>query len=149
MTITSCINASYCGWRMKSLINYSYTVWKAWQSLVPSLYGKLCFYWYSSKKTIKIKWLLQLVWLPWICRSIPLNDTNCKSCFQVYMKWNCSFIEAICWLMSHGFNWKWRCMEYPTQYPHHSCPLLIITNILPLNKVFYPNLWEENCSTLE
>ena len=101
MTITHCINTSYCGWWTKSLINFSYAVWKVWQSPVPSLNGKLYFYWRSSKKTIKIKGLLQLVWLPWSCSSIPLDDTNCKSCFQVCMEWNCSFIEAICWLMSH------------------------------------------------
>ena len=85
----------------KSLINFSYVVWTFWQSLIPSLYGKLCFHSCFNKKAIKINWLLQLVWLPWSYSSIPLDDTNCKSCFQVYMKWNCSFMEAICWLMSH------------------------------------------------
>ena len=89
------------GLRTKSLINFSYVVWKIWQSLVPSLYGKLCFHWCFGKKAMKINWLLQLVRLPWSCSSIPLDDTNCKSCFQVYMEWNCSFMEAICWLMSH------------------------------------------------
>ena len=84
---------------------------------------KLCFHWCSSKKAIKIKRLLQFV----------------SSSFQVYIEWTRSFMEAMCWLMSHSFNWIWRCEEYAAQYPHHSCPLLIEGSILSLNKVFYPN----------
>ena len=31
-------------------------------------------------------------------------------------------MEVICWLISHGFNWIWRCMEHHAQHPHQSCP---------------------------
>ena len=112
MTITRCINTSYCGWLTKSSINFSYTMWKVWQSLLPSLYGKSCFHWCSSKKTIKIKWLLQLVWLPWSCSSILLDDTNCKSCFQVCMEWNYNFIDAISWFMSHELWFQFEMKEH-------------------------------------
>ena len=48
---------------------------------------------------------------------------------------NLSLMDGICWLMnwvmSHGFNWIWRCMEHP----HKAFQIV--------NKFFIANLWAQ------